>query len=590
MKSMIWALPFIPLAYAHSNTTSCRCQPHQSCWPSEQEWNSFNSSINGNLVAVRPVAAVCHEGDWNSSACKEVTASWTNSTWRATQPGAVQWENWEAWPEHNQTCYIESPKNTPCGQGQISLYSTLAKSAFDIQETVKFAKRHNLRLVIRNSGHDFLGRASAPESLQIFTNGMRDIKFVDKFTPASSPQGTDEGPAVTIAAGVSLQELYAAAATKNRTVVAGSSHTVGAAGGYIQGGGHSILGPWKGMASDNALEFTVVTAKGELVVANRYQNKDLFWALRGGGGGTFGVVVSVTVRTFNEVPVILTSLNITTSVGDPQYWDAVTAFHESLPKINDAKGAGYYWISPIINLTENSTVSAFTQIFIFPNQTDTALADRLYAPLISNLNGTRGVFTQYASYPIPSVGFVFSDLLLAGDSDSTGSIGLLGSRLFSRDLLSSNNGSRKLTSALRSLRPDPGSAILGHLVAGGAVASNAGKIDSALNPAWRKAITHIVVPRGWEPNATLAEQEAVKKNLTDVEVPILRSVEGADKMGAYLNEANAYESEFQESFWGENYQRLLTIKKKWDPEGLFVVRRGVGSEQWDEWGLCRVGK
>ncbi|KAE8409328.1 hypothetical protein BDV37DRAFT_293887 [Aspergillus pseudonomiae] len=590
MKSSIWALPFIPLAYGNTNSSSCRCQPHQSCWPSEQEWNSLNSTINGNLVAVRPIAAVCHEGDRNSSACKEVTAAWTNSTWRAAQPGAVQWENWESWPEHNQTCYIESPRNTPCGQGQISFYSTLAKSAFDIQETVKFAKQHNLRLVIKNSGHDFLGRASAPGSLQILTNGMKDIKLVDKFTPAGAPKGKDEGAAVTIAAGVSLQELYAAVAARNRTVVAGTSHTVGAAGGYIQGGGHSALGPWKGMASDNALEFTIGTANGELVVANEYQNKDLFWALRGGGGGTFGVVVSVTVRTFDDAPLILTNLNITTSVGNPQYWDALTDFHASLPRINDAKGAGYYWMVPDIKLSENTSVSTLTQIFIFPNQTDTAQIDSLYAPLISKLNGTAGVYTQYASYAIPSVGFIFSNIFLTGSSDQTGGVSLLGSRLFSRDLLSSNNGSRKLTSVLRSIRVDPGSAIIGHLVAGGAVADNAGRVDSALNPAWRKAITHIVIPRGWEPNATLAEQEAVKRNLTDVEVPILRSVEGDEKMGAYLNEANAYESEFQNSFWGENYQRLLDIKKKWDPESLFVVRSGVGSEEWDDWGLCRVGK
>ncbi|KNG81506.1 FAD/FMN-containing isoamyl alcohol oxidase MreA-like protein [Aspergillus nomiae NRRL 13137] len=560
MKSLIWALPFIPLAYGNSNSSSCRCQPHQSCWPSEQEWNSLNSTINGNLVAVRPIAAVCHEGGRNSSACKEVTAAWTNSTWRAAQPGAVQWENWESWPEHNETCYIESPRNMPCGQGQISLYSTLAKSAFDIQETVKFAKQYNLRLVVKNSGHDFLGRASAPGSLQILTNGMKDIKIVDKFTPA-----------VTIAAGVSLQELYAAVAARNRTVVAGTSHTVGAAGGYIQGGGHSALGPWKGMASDNALEFTIGTANGELVVANEYQNKDLFWALRGGGGGTFGVVVSVTVRTFDDAPLILTNLNITTSVGNPQYWDALTDFHASLPRINDAKGAGYYWMVPDIKLSENTSVSTLTQVSSSPiKQTQHRLT--------------------YASYAIPSVGFIFSNIFLTGSSDQTGGVSLLGSRLFSRDLLSSNNGSRKLTSALRSIRVDPGSAILGHLVAGGAVANNAGKVDSALNPAWRKAITHIVIPRGWEPNATLAEQEAVKRNLTDVEVPILRSVEGDEKMGAYLNEANAYESEFQGSFWGENYRRLLEIKKKWDPESLFVVRRGVGSEGWDEWGLCRVEK
>lgn len=65
---------------------------------------------------------------------------------------------------------------------------------------------------------------------------------------------------MTVEAGVSLKELYAAAGARNRTLVAGSSYTVGAAGGFIQGGGHSPIGTWKGMASDNALEFQVVTA------------------------------------------------------------------------------------------------------------------------------------------------------------------------------------------------------------------------------------------------------------------------------------------------------------------------------------------
>ncbi|KAF7593112.1 hypothetical protein BBP40_011991, partial [Aspergillus hancockii] len=560
---------------------------------SEYDWHSHampcGCSINGNLVAVRPVAAVCHEGGANSSACQEVTASWKNSTWRAAQPGAVQWENWEALPEQNQTCYIESPRDIPCGQGRISLYSALAKSAFDVQATVKFAKEHNLRLVIKNSGHDFLGRSSAPESLQILTNGMKAIRFVDSFKPTGAVGSKDEGPAVTIAAGVSLQDLYAAVAAENRTVVAGTSHTVGAAGGYVQGGGHSALGPWKGMGSDNALEFTAVTANGEIVVANEFQNKDLFWALRGGGGGTFSVVVSVTLRTFDEAPVILANLNITTSMGNPRFWDAVADFHAALPSLNDAGGAGYYFILPDIDF-ENSSLSAMIAMLIFPNQTDTKRIDRLYAPLLSKLNGTVGIITQYAANPLPSIGFLYSNILNKGTSDETSGASFLGSRLFSRDILVSRDGPKKLSSALRSLRTPPGQPILGHVVAGGAVADNAGKIDSALNPAWRKAITHIVITRGWNSTATLAEQEAVRKNLTDVEVPILRAVEGHHKMGAYVNEANPYETDFQASFWGNNYPKLLKIKNKWDPEGLFVVRRGVGSEEWDEWGICRTGK
>lgn len=90
------------------------------------------------------------------------------------------------------------------------------------------------------------------------TYWMKDIQFSDEFKPAGAPKS--EGPAVTIGAGINLMELYAAVGKKGRTVVAGTSHTVGAAGGYIQGGGHSLLGPWKGMSTDNVLEYRVVTA------------------------------------------------------------------------------------------------------------------------------------------------------------------------------------------------------------------------------------------------------------------------------------------------------------------------------------------
>lgn len=238
----------------------CRCRPHQDCWPSQEEWGALNSSIHGNLVTVQPAAAVCYGPHLDSSACATVTEQWSNLTWRAATPGTVQWTNWEAWPEHDEYCYLENPQDKPCEQGRISLYSALVESTHDIQKTVEFAKRHNLRLAVKNSGHDFLGRSTAPESLQILVNGMKDIDLVDDFVPTSASDSDGEGPAVTIAAGVSVQELYAAVAAKGRVAVAGAFQTIGVAGGYIQGGGHSPIGTWKGLASDNALEFQVVTA------------------------------------------------------------------------------------------------------------------------------------------------------------------------------------------------------------------------------------------------------------------------------------------------------------------------------------------
>ncbi|KAL4796435.1 hypothetical protein BDV19DRAFT_81543 [Aspergillus venezuelensis] len=588
MKTHYFLSLFTSPVWASPQPYHCRCRPHQSCWPSPEEWNALNTSVKGSLVAVRPVAAVCHDGGDQSEACQAVQEQWTNSTWRAEQPGAVQFANWEAWPERNQTCHIKTPFDQPCGQGRISLYSTVAKSSSDIQETVRFAKEHDLRLAIKNSGHCFLGRSTAPESLQLLTNGLKDIEIIDDFVPDGAPNGQSGGPAVTIAAGVSLQELYRALGDKKRVAVTGASHTVGAAGGYIQGGGHSFLGPWKGMASDNVLQFTVVTADGDLVVANNYQNPDLFWALRGGGGGTFGVVVDVTLRTFDEVPVVFSNLNITTAAGHPDFWKAMAQFHAHIPALNDAGGAGYYYVFPELPWGDNTTISGFTATLMFPNQTDVAKVDWAFAPLLTKLNGTAAVATQYAAVQLPDIDTLISEVLLTGGADSTGGTALVGSRLFSRDLLLSKAGPERLVSALKSVLTGFGGVATGHIVAGGTVGDNRQKVDSALHPAWRAAATHITIGATWEPNASLAKQEAIRRNLTEVEVEKLRSVEGADKMGAYLNEANAYEKDFQASFWGINYPRLYATKQKWDSTGLFVARNGVGSEDWDPEGLCRV--
>ncbi len=255
---------FLVLALACAVTASrsashCRCRPADACWPSLAQWQKLNVTLAGNLQAVRPVASICHDPTFDTAACAAVTSNSSDSTWRATEPGAVQWTNWEERPSKNESCYVDSDRGIPCGQGRISLFSVVAQNASHIQAAVRFARKHDLRLVIKNSGHCFLGRLSAPESLQIATHVLDSIQFINDFTPEGSSKS--EGMAVTIGAGVLLKPLYEAVAKHNVTVVSGFSHTVGAAGGYIQGGGHSPLATWKGMASDNALEFRIVDAE-----------------------------------------------------------------------------------------------------------------------------------------------------------------------------------------------------------------------------------------------------------------------------------------------------------------------------------------
>ncbi|CAG8760219.1 9747_t:CDS:2, partial [Acaulospora colombiana] len=106
-------------------------------------------------------------------------------------------------------------------------------------------------------------------------------------------------------------DVYKAADEHSVVVVGGGSYSVGAAGGWILGGGHSSLSPQYGLGVDNVVQFEVVTPDGELRTVNAYKNKDLFWALRGGGPG-FGVVTKVTYRTHPAITSIARlSLNVT---------------------------------------------------------------------------------------------------------------------------------------------------------------------------------------------------------------------------------------------------------------------------------------
>jgi hypothetical protein len=91
----------------------------------------------------------------------------------------------------------------------------------------------------------------------------------------------------------------------------------------------------------------------------------------------------------------------------------------------------------------------------------------------------------------------------------------------------------------------------------------------------------------WPDDTPLEVVQAIRDDLTHIHVPILAKLAG-DKSAAYVNEADVNEPDFQTTLFGDNYGRLTAIKDKYDPTALFVVPVGVGSEKWDEYGLCRV--
>lgn len=114
---------------------------------------------------------------------------------------------------------------------------------------MNFAREHNLKVAIKASGHDLLGRSTAKGSLLLWTQYFQDITFHQSYIVGDKEMGN----AVTIGSGVALRTLYEATKAREMIFVGGTAQEVAVAGGYLQGGGHSILSPKYGLAADNVI-------------------------------------------------------------------------------------------------------------------------------------------------------------------------------------------------------------------------------------------------------------------------------------------------------------------------------------------------
>ena len=136
---------------------------------------------------------------------------------------------------------------------------------------VRFVQAHDLRVAIKSSGHDYLGRSTAKNSLLLWTAYFKNITFTDHFIV----DGSDHGPAVTVGSGVGLKTIYAAAKAQGKMFVGGTAATVSPAGGYIQGAGHSGFSPLYGLAADNVLRacFSLTPSPTRLKMQFRVQRR-----------------------------------------------------------------------------------------------------------------------------------------------------------------------------------------------------------------------------------------------------------------------------------------------------------------------------
>ncbi|KAI0788419.1 hypothetical protein C8Q75DRAFT_799201 [Abortiporus biennis] len=493
------------------------------------------------------------------------------------------------WPNGTiDACYFNTSLNVPCTQGSVPIIGVNAQTPSDVQAAVKFASAHNLRLIVKNTGHDYLGRSTAKGSFLIWIHNMKNITFHETFVPTGAPPTEVYNKTLTLGAGVQWYEAYDAAHSHNVVIVGGLSAggSVGSSGGWFQGGGHSALSPSFGLGVDNVLELTVVTSTGEHLTANSHIHSDLFWALRGGGGGTYGIVTSVTYRTHPSTPITATFLSTTiisnVTGPSPILTKLFTELVRVTPNLSDSGWGGYtlfypgtpgtslalqiLYITPNLNVSNSVANSSIQSFYDYAQQ----LATNSSMETGDLLNITAAVIIELDSFYAWETQYFRSSGQVGGNIE-------LGSRLLPRNVI--ENDYEKVA---KMLLPLPG--LNYYLVAGGAV-SRVNSSSTGLNPAWRKALVHTVFGGTWQEGASAQEIMQVG-NTIKAGIANLHAL--APDSGAYFNEASKFEPDPLNTFFGSHYKALKDIKLKYDPYELFIVSKGVGSEDWDEDLNCKV--
>ncbi|KAL4802481.1 FAD-binding domain-containing protein [Aspergillus unguis] len=551
------------LALVTTAAASCRCFPGDHCWPSKETWNTFNDTIGGRLIETTPLGSQCHDPNYNAEICSRLRDEWTLPELHYASSSSIMAPFFA-----NDTCDPFHPPRKICTLGNYVSYAVNVSQPDHVITSLDFVKKHNIRLVVRNTGHDYQGKSTGAGSLGLWMHHLKKIQVQQRFRSRFY-----NGPAITVGAGVQGFEALAAADEEGHQIVTGECPSVGIAGGYTQGGGHSALSSRYGLAADQVLAWEVIDGDGRHLVATPEENADLYWALSGGGGGTYAIVLSLTAKIHPQTPV--SGLNLTVSregISGDTFYQAISLFNKVQPALTDAGAMG-------ISIFTNTT-------FMLSPLTgpDIPVDDlvNLLKPFTVGLDNLGIKYTLFSAQ-FPSYLSEFRGMQEIRPIDV--GVAQYGGWLIPRSVVDSNN--QRLTDAYRCIVEDGGTVInVGLNVS----QKGKGSTKNAVLPAWRDALLHTTLTTPWEWNAPQRMLEMQRK-MTEEYVP--RLAELAPGSGAYMNEGDFRQPDFQQAFYGQNYGRLRRVKAKYDPDDIFYALTAVGSEEWSQkkdGRLCRVDR
>jgi FAD/FMN-containing dehydrogenase len=587
----MWSWVLAPTRVAGAARSISRVRPGDSAWPSEASWDRLSRDVGGRLVKVESPLAACLEAP-SSPDCAHVFKELKNPYFLRDEVGLTQSLGWvDAWTSRP------------------SAYAVIAESKDDVVAAVNFARQNNLRLVLKGGGHSYQGTSNAADSLLIWTRRMNAVSLHDAFIGVECAGEHRPKNAVTVEAGAIWGEVYDAVTTKGgRYVQGGGCLTVGVAG-LIQSGGFGSFSKAYGMAAASLLEAEIVTADGAVRIVNACTNPDLFWGIKSGGGGSLGVVTRLTLRT-HSLPeffgAVFTTIKATSDAAFRRLIDQLISFYAD-------KLLNPHWGEQIAFRPGN--LLAIAMVFQGLNQQQAETTWRPFFDWLAAFPKDFSIVEPPRILAAPArhfwdPGFLrkLPEIVLADDRPGAPEANIFwASNLEEAGQVLHGYQSAWLPASLLQTdqRKNLGDALFAaaqhwsvslHLnkgLAGAPAEAIEAARDTAMNPAVLDAFALVIcaaeeppaypgIP-GHEPDLSTARRhaEAIDKAMNEVR-KLLPNV------GSYLAESDFFDEAWRQSFWGSNYAKLLAVKEKYDPDGLFFVHHGVGSERWSANGFTKL--
>jgi hypothetical protein len=566
-----------------------RVRPGDAEWPSDAQWQALGEKTGGRLARVKSPLDACATAP-SGEACASFFKSLKNPYATRDNVALTQTSGWvDAWAS------------------KPSAWAVSARSTEDVVAAVDFARRHRLRLVVKGGGHSYQGTSSAPDSLLVWTRHMDGVVLHDAFVPqgsAARPQ-----PAISLGAGTIWQQAYSAATRAGRYVQGGGCLTVGTVG-LVQSGGFGSLSKRYGLAAAGLLEAEVVTADAKVLIANADTNADLFWALKGGGGGSLGVITRITLRT-HELPSFIGGVFAAVRAkSDAAYRRLIQRFmsfyRETLFNPTWGEQARFrpnntLELTMVFQGLDQAQATAVWKPFFDWLKTEGADFEIVMAPMIVAVPAK--LFWDAAFLKQNAPGLVMSDDRAGAPNENvfwSSNLGEAGwflhayeSTWMPADLLAPAREAELVDTLFAASRHWTFALHFNKGLAGAPAKEIAAARDCATNPAVATAFALAISAAegppafagvaGHEPDLPKARANAVRVRAASAELRKL-----VPQPGAYVSESNYFEADWRQAFWGANYPRLRAVKDKYDPDGLFFAHHGVGSEDWSADGFSKI--